>query len=37
MGFDMEVRYVQKDLMQKFNAQSQADAAAKKKQEASKF
>ena len=37
MGFDMEVRYVRKDLMQKFNAQSEADAAAKKKQEASKF
>lgn len=37
MGFGMEVRYIRNDLMQKFNAQSQAEAAAKKKSEASKF
>lgn len=37
MGFNMEVRYIRNDLMQKFNAQSEAEAAAKKKSEASKF
>ena len=37
LNFDMEVRYVRKDLMQKFNAQSQAEAEAKKKQESAKF
>ena len=35
--FTMEIRYVRNDLMQKFNAQSEAEAAAKKKSEASKF
>lgn len=37
LGFNMEVRYLRNDLMQKFNAQSEAEAAAKKKSEASKF
>ena len=37
LNFDMEVRYVRKDLMQKFNTQSQAEADAKKKQESAKF
>jgi len=37
LGFNMEVRYIRNDLMQKFNAQSEAEAAAKKKSEASKF
>ncbi len=37
MGFNMEVRYIRNDLMQRFNAQSQAEAVAKKKSEASKF
>ena len=37
LSFNMEVRYIRNDLMQKFNAQSEADAAAKKKAEASKF
>ena len=37
LGFEMEVRYIRNDLMQKFNAQSEAEAAAKKKSEASKF
>lgn len=37
MGFEMEVRYIRNDLMQKFNAQSEAEVAAKKKSEASKF
>lgn len=37
MGFNMEVRYIRNDLMQKFNTKSDADAAAKKKSEASKF
>ena len=37
LGFTMEVRYIRNDLMQKFNAQSEAEAAAKRKSEASKF
>jgi hypothetical protein len=37
LSFQMEVRYLRNDLLQKFNAQSQADAAAKKKSEAAKF
>lgn len=37
MGFNMEVRYIRNDLMQKFNAQTEAEAAEKKKAEASKF
>ncbi len=37
LGFNMEVRYIRNDLMQKYNAQSEAEAAAKKKSEASKF
>mgnify|MGYP001282501103 CR=1 FL=1 len=37
LSFDMEVRYVRNDLMQKFIAQSEADAAAKKRSEASQF
>lgn len=37
LGFTMEVRYIRNDLMQKFNEQSEAEAAAKKKSEASKF
>jgi hypothetical protein len=37
MGFEMEVRYLRNDLVQKFDAQSQAEAAAKKKSEAAKF
>ena len=37
MGFEMEVRYIRNDLMQKFNAQSETEAATKKKSEASKF
>lgn len=37
LGFEMEVRYIRNDLMQKFNSQSAAEAEAKKKREASKF
>jgi len=37
LSFTMEIRYVRNDLMQKFNAQSEAEAVAKKKSEASKF
>ncbi len=37
LGFDMEVRYIRNDLMQKFNSQSSAEAEAKKKSEAAKF
>jgi hypothetical protein len=37
MSFQMEVRYLRGDLLQKFNSQSQAETAAKKKSEASKF
>lgn len=37
LGFNMEVRYIRNDLMQKFNSQSESEAAAKKKSEASKF
>lgn len=37
LGFNMEVRYIRNDLMQRFNAQSEAETAAKKKSEASKF
>ena len=37
MGFNMEVRYLRNDLVQKFNAQTEAEAAAKKRSEASKF
>jgi hypothetical protein len=37
LGFEMEARYIRNDLMQKFNKQSQAEAAAKKKSESSKF
>jgi hypothetical protein len=37
LGFNMEVRYIRNDLMQRFNAQSESEAAAKKKSEAAKF
>jgi hypothetical protein len=37
MSFQMEVRYLRNDLLQKFNTQSQAEAATKKKNETSKF
>jgi hypothetical protein len=37
LSFEMEVRYIRKDLMAKFNAQSMTEAAEKKKSEASKF
>lgn len=37
MSFEMDVRYLRSDLVQKFNAQSQAEATAKRKNEASKF
>ena len=37
LGFDMEVRYIRNDLLQKFNSQSSAEAEAKKKREAAKF
>jgi len=37
MSFEMSVRYMRNDLVQKFKAQSQAEAAAKKKSESSKF
>lgn len=37
LSFNMEVRYIRNDLMQKFKARSDADAAAKKKSEAAKF
>lgn len=37
MSFQMEVRYVRNDLMQKFNSQSAAEADSKKKREAAKF
>jgi hypothetical protein len=37
MSFEMDVRYLRKDLVQKFNRQSQAEASAKRQREASKF
>ena len=37
LSFDMEVRYVRNDLMQKFNSQSAAEADTKNKREAAKF
>jgi hypothetical protein len=37
MSFQMEVRYLRNDLLQKFNAQSKSEAAAKKKSESEKF
>ena len=37
LGFTMEVRYIRNDLLQKFKAQSKAEAAAKRNSEASKF
>jgi hypothetical protein len=37
MSFEMEVRYIRNDLMQKYNSQSASEAAAKKKNEGSKF
>lgn len=37
LGFAMEARYIRQDLLKKFLAQSEADAAAKQKQEAAKF
>jgi hypothetical protein len=37
LSFTMEVRYVRHDLLKKFLAQSEAEAAAKKKKEAAKF
>ena len=37
LGFTMEVRYIRNDLMEKYNAASAAEAAAKKKSEAAKF
>lgn len=37
LSFNMEVRYIRNDLMQKFNNQNEAEAAAKKKSEAAKF
>lgn len=37
MSFEMEVRYLRNDLLQKFKNQSQAEANSKRKSEASKF
>jgi hypothetical protein len=37
LSFEMEVRYVRNDAMQKYNNQTAAEANAKKKSEASKF
>ncbi len=37
LGFQMDVRYIRNDLMQKFNSQSAAEAETKKKREAAKF
>lgn len=37
LGFEMEVRYIRNDLMQKFNSQTAAEAETKKKREAAKF
>jgi hypothetical protein len=37
LSFELEVRYLRGDLVQKFKAQSETEAAAKKKSEASKF
>jgi len=37
LSFEMKVRYIRRDLMEKVNAQSQAEEAAKKKSEAAKF
>lgn len=37
LSFEMEVRYIRKDLMEKYNAGSRAEEAAKKKAEATKF
>lgn len=37
LSFDMAVRYLRRDLLQKFNAQSAAETAARTKSEAAKF
>ncbi len=37
LSFEMEVRYLRNDLVQQFNAKSEAESAAKKKAEAKKF
>lgn len=37
LSFDMEVRYIRNDQLQRFNAQSAAEAEVKKKREAAKF
>ena len=37
LSFEMEVRYIRKDFLQKFNSQSTAEAESKKKREASNF
>jgi hypothetical protein len=37
LSFEMEVRYIRKDLMEKYNAESRAEEAARKKAEATKF
>jgi hypothetical protein len=37
LSFEMEVRYLRNDLVQQFNAKSEAEAAAKKKTETRKF
>lgn len=37
MGFNMEVRYIRNDLMQKFKTKSNENSAAKKKSEAANF
>lgn len=37
LSFEMDVRYIRNDLMQKYNAQSAAESEAKQKREAAKF
>lgn len=37
LSFEMEVRYLRNDLVQQFNAKSEAESTAKKKTEAKKF
>lgn len=37
LSFEMEVRYIRKDILQKFNTQSAAEAENKRKREAANF
>ncbi len=37
LGFEMEIRYLNDDLLKRYNAQSQLEAEAKRRQESAKF